>query len=79
MKAVDQPRAALLAELALECAREVLRPGGDLLLKMFQGEGFDPLLAELRAAFAKVVVRKPKASRPRSREVYLLARNYRLV
>ncbi len=79
MKAVDQPRAALLAELALDCARQVLRPGGDLLLKMFQGEGFDPLLAELRAAFAKVVVRKPQASRPRSREVYLLARNYRLV
>ena len=79
MKAVDQPRAALLAELALDCARQVLRPGGDLLLKMFQGAGFDPLLAELRAAFAKVVVRKPQASRPRSREVYLLARNYRLV
>lgn len=79
MKAVDQPRAALLAELALDCARQVLRPKGDLLLKMFQGEGFDPLLAELRAAFTKVVVRKPKASRPRSREVYLLARNYRLV
>jgi len=79
MKAVDQPRAALLAELALDCARQVLRPGGDLLLKMFQGEGFDPLLAELRAAFTRVVVRKPKASRARSREVYLLARNYRLV
>jgi 23S rRNA (uridine2552-2'-O)-methyltransferase len=79
MKAVDQPRAALLAELALDCARQVLRPGGDLLLKMFQGAGFDPLLAELRAAFTKVVVRKPQASRPRSREVYLLARNYRLV
>ena len=79
MKAVDQPRAALLAELALDCARQVLRPKGDLLLKMFQGEGFDPLLAELRAVFTKVVVRKPKASRPRSREVYLLARNYRLV
>ncbi len=79
MKAVDQPRSALLAELALDCARQVLRPKGDLLLKMFQGEGFDPLLAELRAAFSKVVVRKPKASRPRSREVYLLARNYRLV
>jgi 23S rRNA (uridine2552-2'-O)-methyltransferase len=79
MKAVDQPRAALLAELALDCARQVLRPGGDLLLKMFQGAGFDPLLAELRAAFARVVVRKPQASRPRSREVYLLARNYRLV
>jgi 23S rRNA (uridine2552-2'-O)-methyltransferase len=79
MKAVDQPRAALLAELALDCARQVLRPGGDFLVKMFQGEGFDPLLAELRTAFTKVVVRKPKASRPRSREVYLLARNYRLV
>jgi 23S rRNA (uridine2552-2'-O)-methyltransferase len=79
MKAVDQPRAALLAELALDCAGQVLRPGGDLLLKMFQGEGFDPLLADLRKAFDKVVVRKPKASRARSREVYLLARNYRLV
>ena len=79
MKAVDQPRAARLAELALDCARQVLRPDGDLLLKMFQGEGFDPLLAELRVAFAKVVVRKPQASRSRSREVYLLARNYRLV
>lgn len=78
MKAVDQPRAALLAELALDCARQVLRPGGDLLLKMFQGEGFDALLAELRTAFARVVVRKPQASRARSREVYLLARNYRL-
>ena len=78
MKAVDQPRAALLAELALDCARQVLRPGGDLLLKMFQGEGFDALLVELRTAFARVVVRKPSASRARSREVYLLARNYRL-
>ncbi|HEY5719758.1 MAG TPA: 23S rRNA (uridine(2552)-2'-O)-methyltransferase RlmE [Gammaproteobacteria bacterium] len=79
VKAVDQPRAELLAELALEFARQVLRPGGDLLLKVFQGPGFQPLLAALREAFAKVVVRKPEASRARSAEVYLVARNYRLV
>jgi 23S rRNA (uridine2552-2'-O)-methyltransferase len=79
MKAIDQPRAALLAELALDCARQLLVPGGALLLKMFQGAGFDELLRELRLAFADVATRKPSASRARSREVYLLARNYRVV
>lgn len=76
MKAVDQPRAMYLCELALELARQVLAPGGDLLMKAFQGDGFDPLLRELRASFERVATRKPKASRARSREVYLLARNY---
>jgi 23S rRNA (uridine2552-2'-O)-methyltransferase len=61
-----------LAELALEFAIEWLRPGGSFLVKVFQGEGFDAFLARCRECFEKVQVRKPKASRPRSREVYLL-------
>lgn len=75
-KAVDQPRAMYLAELALDLARRVLAPGGDFLVKVFQGEDFDAYLREVRGSFGKVMIRKPKASRPRSREVYLLARNY---
>ncbi|MGD8484919.1 MAG: SAM-dependent methyltransferase, partial [Thioalkalispiraceae bacterium] len=50
--------------------------GGDLLIKVFTGEGLDPFKQELRKRFKKILVRKPKASRPRSREVYLLARGY---
>lgn len=76
---VDQPRAMYLAELALDLATKVLAPGGNLLLKAFQGEGFDAFLKELRVHFASIAVRKPKASRSRSREVYLLARNHRPV
>lgn len=76
MKAVDQPRTMYLAELALGLARQVLKPGGDLLVKVFQGSGFDEFHKELRRAFKQVVVRKPKASRARTSEVYLLARNY---
>ncbi|MCO6412843.1 MAG: 23S rRNA (uridine(2552)-2'-O)-methyltransferase RlmE [Thiogranum sp.] len=72
--AVDQPRAMYLAELAVDFADRVLRPGGDLLVKVFQGEGFDELVRSLRERYEKVVIRKPKASRPRSREVYALAR-----
>jgi 23S rRNA (uridine2552-2'-O)-methyltransferase len=64
-----------LAELALEFARVQLQPGGGFLVKLFQGEGFDDFVREVRPLFGKVRVRKPKASRPRSREVYLLARN----
>ncbi len=78
MAAVDQPRAMYLCELALEFAREVLKPGGGFLVKVFQGEGFDQYYKELRSSFQKVVTRKPKASRPKSREVYLLAGNYKL-
>ena len=77
LKAVDQPRGMYLAELALDFARQCLRPGGDLLVKAFQGEGFDQFLKELRAAFTTVAPRKPPASRARSAEQYLLARNYR--
>lgn len=78
IKAVDQPAGMYLAELATDFARQSLRPGGDLLVKVFQGEGFDALLSELRGNFASVVSRKPKSSRSRSPEIYLLARNYRL-
>jgi len=78
MKAVDQPRAMYLAELALELARKVLKPGGDLLVKAFNGEGIDAYKQELRKDFNKLIVRKPRASRPRSPEIYLLARGYKL-
>ncbi len=78
MTAIDQPRAMLLTELALDLARRVLRPDGDMLVKMFQGEGTDDYLRELRQCFRRVIIRKPKASRPRSREVYVLARGRRV-
>ena len=78
MDAVDQPRAMYLAELTVDFADRVLRPGGDLLVKLFQGEGFDSLLKDLRERYEKVVVRKPRASRARSREVYALARGRKL-
>ncbi len=77
MASVDQPRAMYLVELALDMARQVLKPGGTFVAKVFQGEGFDPLLAETRLAFQKVVTRKPGASRARSREVYLVARGFK--
>ena len=74
----DQARAMYLAELALAFAQAHLRSGGDFLVKVFQGEGFDGFLQAVRAEFATVQVRKPKASRPRSREVYLLGRGRRV-
>ena len=77
VKAVDQPRGMYLAELALDFAGQCLRPGGDFLVKAFQGEGFDQFFKNLRTTFATVVPRKPRASRTRSAEQYLLARNYR--
>lgn len=77
LKAVDQPKQMYLVELALDFTRQTLRPGGDFLVKVFQGEGFDALLKELRTQFATVASRKPKASRARSAELYLLARNHR--
>ena len=76
-KAIDQPRAMLLAELALAFCESRLNPGGTLLVKVFQGQGFDALLAAMRAQFDRVQSRKPRASRDRSREVYLLARGFR--
>lgn len=72
--AVDQPRSMYLAELALDFALQVLRPNGDYLTKVFQGVGFEDYLKALRLHFTKVHIRKPKASRARSNEIYLLAR-----
>ena len=75
---LDKTRAMYLVELAVDLSQQVLRPGGDLVMKVFQGPGYDQLIKELRAKFGKVVSRKPKASRDRSAEVYLLARGFRL-
>lgn len=69
----DQIRAMDLAELALDFSRQWLKPGGSFLIKLFQGAGFDDYLRSLRAEFTRVTMRKPKASRARSREVYALA------
>jgi 23S rRNA (uridine2552-2'-O)-methyltransferase len=77
MSAVDQPRSIYLVELALDMARQVLAPGGAFVSKVFQGEGFDELFREARGSFGKVLTRKPKASRPRSREVYVVATDFR--
>ena len=74
---VDQPRAMYLCELALDLSTRVLRPGGDFLIKIFQGEGFDLYHKQVRQLFDKVQMRKPLSSRDRSREQYLLARGFR--
>lgn len=74
---VDQPKSIYLAELALDMARRVLMPGGDFLVKVFQGSGDEELRKQIQASFQKILVRKPKASRPTSREVYILARGFR--
>ena len=71
----DQARAMELAELALAFARQWLKPGGAFLVKLFQGVGFDDFVRDLRQGFERVSMRKPKASRARSREVYALASN----
>ena len=76
---MDQPRQLYLAELALEFSREVLRPGGVFLAKVFQGAGFDELLRAVRREFAKVRMKKPPASRARSAEMYLLATGRRIL
>ncbi|QKJ68195.1 MULTISPECIES: RlmE family RNA methyltransferase [Deefgea] len=70
----DQARSMYLCELALEFAREQLKPGGHLLVKVFQGYGFTEYMSAMRETFASVVTRKPKASRDRSPEVYLLGK-----
>ena len=77
-KVTDQARSMLLVELALDFAKHTLSQGGVFLAKAFQGEGFDQWLLEVRHAFQKVMIRKPDASRARSREVYVLAKGFRL-
>jgi 23S rRNA (uridine2552-2'-O)-methyltransferase len=75
--AVDQARSIALAELALEFASNHLKPEGNLLVKTFQGSGYDELVATLRRSFAQLLTRKPDASRSRSSEVYLLGKGLR--
>lgn len=74
---VDIPKAMFLCELALDLATRVLKPGGDFVIKIFQGEGFDVYLKDARKKFDKVTMIKPDSSRDRSREQYLMARGYR--
>ncbi len=76
-KAVDQPRSIYLGELALETAKAVLTKGGTFLVKLFHGEGFEEFYQEVQKSFSKVVIKKPKASRPRSNEVYILAKGFK--
>ena len=75
--AADQAASVYLVELALDMARQVLKPGGDFVAKVFHGEGYDAYIRELRSHFDKLVIRKPEASRSRSREVYAVARGFR--
>jgi len=77
MKDIDLPRVMYLAELALDLARTVLKPGGAFLVKVFHGEGYEELQRELKSSFSSVKVRKPKASRARSSEIYLLAAGFK--
>ena len=76
--AVEIPRSMYLVELALDMCRDVLAPGGSFIVKVFQGEGFDEYLGQIRSLFTKVKVRKPDASRSRSREVYIVATGRKL-
>ena len=77
MASIDQPGAMYLVELALDMARQTLKPNGSFVAKVFQGEGFDEYLADVRQSFSKVLIRKPKASRARSREVYIVGKGFR--
>ena len=76
-KGVDQPRAIYLGELALDTAKTVLTKNGSFLVKLFHGEGFEAIHSEIQRSFTKVAIRKPKASRPRSNEVYILAKGFK--
>lgn len=74
----DQARSMYFLELALDTVRRTLKPGGTFVAKMFQGAGSDAYVKELRTSFEKVLIRKPDASRKESREVYLVAKGFRL-
>ena len=78
VRMTDQARMIHMAELVLDFSGEVLNEGGDLLIKLFQGEGTEQYQKELKQLFQKVIVRKPKASRAESRELYVLARGYKV-
>ncbi len=75
--AIDQPASMYLVELALDLARQILKPGGNFIVKVFQGEGFEAFKKEAGESFKTIKIRKPKASRPRSREVYLFGQGFK--
>ncbi|PHQ80037.1 MAG: 23S rRNA (uridine(2552)-2'-O)-methyltransferase RlmE [Coxiella sp. (in: Bacteria)] len=75
-KGADQPRSVYLVELALDCAYNLLKKNGSFLAKIFQGEGVDVLIADMRKRFKTVRIRKPKASRARSSEIYIFATGF---
>lgn len=77
IKSADTTKSIYLAELGLDLCGQLLEPGGAFLVKVFQGEGFDQFLKDMKRVFRKVSTRKPKASRPKSREIYLLGTGYR--
>ncbi len=76
VETIDQPRSIYLCELALDMARQVLKPGGSFVAKVFQGDGSDAFIRDVKSSFKRVKIRKPKASRPRSREVYVVAQDF---
>ena len=76
-KAIDQPRAMHLAELAFDAVQSILSPGGSIIVKVFQGDGFDQFRRKIGKVFEKTEIKKPKASRARSREVYILSRGFK--
>jgi 23S rRNA (uridine2552-2'-O)-methyltransferase len=73
----DQASSMYLVELALDFVRQALEPKGDFVVKVFQGAGADAYIKDVRTSFDKVFIRKPAASRPRSREVYLVAKGFK--
>ncbi|MCL4112768.1 UNVERIFIED_CONTAM: hypothetical protein GTU68_021786 [Idotea baltica] len=77
VEATDQPRSIYLCELSLDMACQILKPGGSFVAKVFQGDGSEAFLKDVRQHFTKVKVRKPKASRPRSREVYVVGQGFK--
>ena len=77
IKSADAVKSIYLAELGLDLCNQLLAPGGSFLVKVFQGEGFDLFLKDMRTVFTKVATRKPKASRPKSREMYLLGTGFK--
>ncbi len=77
VEATDQPRSIYLCELSLDMACQILKPGGSFVAKVFQGDGSEAFLKDVRSHFTKVKIRKPKASRSRSREVYVVGQNFK--
>lgn len=78
VEAIDQPRSIYLCELSLDMARQILKPGGSYAVKVFQGDGSDAFLKDVRSSFKQVKIRKPAASRPRSREVFMVGLGFQL-